>query len=39
MGPVGLFAGFVIGFISRDNFNYGMSQKMDDMTNDYMKLK
>lgn len=39
MGKVGLAVGIVIGIISRENYNYTMGQKMDDMSKDYQELK
>ena len=35
MGKVGLISGILIGITTRQNYNYSMSQKMDDMKKDH----
>ena len=39
MGKVGFAVGIVIGIITRENYNYTMGQKMNDMSKDYEQIK
>ena len=38
MGKVGFGVGIMLGILARENFNYTMSQKMDDMKTDYKEM-
>lgn len=38
MGPLGLIVGFSIGLVIRENYEFGMAEKIDMINSDYQTI-